>query len=184
MSQDSLERLPKFTRRLSQAMAVFCLITIVLSPVGILLYWMVTDVGDIALSANLAPSAIQGTLSIWQRVVAGVISGVPLALMLVGLWQAYRFFKLFAAGQIFSTRAARYLSRFAGWLLASVLGSVLSGAAVTVVITLQNMEGSRLLAVSISSDQIFLMFFAAMVYLMASVIRQGQKLAEENATFV
>jgi hypothetical protein len=104
--------------------------------------------------------------------------------MLVGLWQAYRFFKLFAAGQIFSTRAARYLSRFAGWLLASVLGSVLSGAAITVVITLQNMEGSRLLAVSISSDQIFLMFFAAMVYLMASVIRQGQKLAEENATFV
>ncbi len=184
MNQFGPEKLPQFTRRLSQVMAGFCLIVIAISPIGALLYWSVTDTGDIARYANLSPSEIQVTLAIWQRVAAGAISGIPLVLLLVGLWQAYRFFTLFSTGQVFSTRAAHYLSRFAWWSLASVLGSVLCGVAVTLVLTFQNSVGSRLLAVGISSDQLFLMFFAGMVYLMASVIRQGQKLAEENATFV
>ncbi|MBA4155735.1 MAG: DUF2975 domain-containing protein, partial [Flavobacterium sp.] len=38
--------------------------------------------------------------------------------------------------------------------------------------------------IGVGSDQLLLLFFAGMVWLMAGVISQGQKLAEENASFV
>ena len=49
---------------------------------------------------------------------------------------------------------------------------------------MNNPPGMRHLSVSFGSDQVFTLFFAGMVWLMAAVIGQGQKLAEENASFI
>jgi hypothetical protein len=180
---DQNRQVPVFSRRLSQVMAVFCLVLIAVMPLGVVSYWGMTDVAEIARDA-LPPMELQETLLPWQRILAGLISAIPLAVFAVGLWQARQFFRRYSAGQIFSSRAAHNLSRFAGWTLASVIVSILCQPAVTTVLTLTYPEGSRILMVSISSQKVFLMFFAAMVYLMANIIRQGQRLAEENATIV
>ncbi|MEJ2693048.1 MAG: DUF2975 domain-containing protein [Candidatus Thiodiazotropha sp.] len=175
---------PERIRLLSRLLATCCLILITALPIVVVAYWAVSDTSMLAAHANLTPTVIQGKLSIWQRIVAGVLSEIPLVLFMIGLWQARRCFKQFSDGKFFSATAVRSLSRFAGWTAASVIASVATTTLVSVVITLQNPVESRTLTVSFGSDQLLLLFFAGMVWLMASVIHQGQKLAEENASFI
>jgi hypothetical protein len=175
---------PEHIRLLSRVLATICLILMALMPIIPVAYWVLTDTGILAVQANLTPEAIQGELSIWQRVVAGLLTEIPLAIFLVGLWQVRRCFEQFSAGRFFSSSAVRSLSLFAGLTMASVAASVVTTTLVSMVLTLQNPAGSRSLTVSFGSDQVLLLFFAGMVWLMASIIHQGQMLAEENASFI
>ena len=171
-------------RRLSKVLAASCLILIVTLPVVVALYWAWADPGNLATRANLATDAIRTPIQPWQRFAGGALTELSLALLLMGVWEARKCFRLFTTGRIFTSEAVRGLSRFAAWALASALVSIVAGAAISVVITLNNPVGMRHLAIGIGSDQVFTVFFAGMVWLLASVIGQGQELAEENASFV
>ena len=67
---------------------------------------------------------------------------------------------------------------------AVLLAGPLAAMVNSVVLTLQNTPGTRRMAIGLGSDQLFMLLFAALVYLMADVIAQGQTLAEENERFV
>jgi hypothetical protein len=170
--------------RMSRILASSCLFLIFVLPVAVVVYWLLADAAELAVRANLASGAIRAPLLTWQRVAGALITQVPLALLLAGLWQARKCFKLFATGEVFTARAVHYLRRFAGWVAVSVVASIVAAAAVSATLTLHNPPGMRHLAIGVGSDQVFTLFFAAMVWLMAAVIGQGQTLAEENATFV
>ena len=62
--------------------------------------------------------------------------------------------------------------------------AIVAGAVISVVLTVNNPVGMRHLAIGIGSDQVLMVFFAGMVWLLAAVIGQGQALAEENDAFV
>lgn len=175
---------PRRIRRLSQLLAISCLLLIVALPIGVAVYWALTDAAILAVRANLPANAIQGSLLAWQRCVGALITEIPLALLMLGLWEARKCFKLFAVGQIFTAEAVLCLSRFAGWATAAVVAGIVAGTAISVLLTLNNPPGMRSLSVGIGSDQILMLLFSGMVWLMAAVIGQGQTLAEENATFI
>jgi hypothetical protein len=105
-------------------------------------------------------------------------------MLLTGVWQAKRCFAQFAQGQVFTQDATAHLRRFAGWVAAAALSAVVAGAVTSVLLTLGNPPGARQLAVGINTNHLFTLFFAALVWLMADVIGQGQALAEENERFV
>ena len=170
--------------RLSQLLAILCLFLIVVLPIGVAVYWAGADAAKLAVRANLPANAIQGSLLAWQRGAGALITEVPLALLLLGLWEARKCFKLFSVGRIFVPETVLCLSRFAGWAMAYVLAGIVAGTAISVLLTLNNPPEMRSLAVSIGSDQILMLLFAGMVWLMAAVISHGQALAEENATFI
>jgi hypothetical protein len=165
-------------------LATSCLILIMSLPIIVVVYWILADTSMLAAQANLKPAAIQGELSRSQRIVAGALTEIPLIMFMAGLWQVRRCFQQFSAGRFFSSTAVRSLSRFAGWTMASVITSVVTTSLISIVITLQNPSGARSLTVSFGSDQVLLLFFAGMVWVIASVIHQGQILAEENASFI
>lgn len=171
-------------RSLSRALATACLLLIVTLPVLVFAYWWLADPTELAMRASLPGSALQVPLQAWQRVAGALIMLVPVALALLGLGQARRCFRLFAAGQVFTSQAVSLLRRFAGWVAASAAAAILAQSAISVVLTLHNPPGMRHLAIGIGSDHLFTLFFAGMVWLMAAVIGQGQTLAEENASFV
>jgi hypothetical protein len=153
-------------------------------PLGVVVYWLHADAGQLAARANLPASALQGSLTAGQRWAGALITLVPLTLLLVGVAHARRCFLWFAAGVVFSARTVSCLRRFAGWTALSVCAAIIAGATNSVVLTLGNPPGMRHLALSVGSDQLLLLFFAGLVWLMAAVIGQGQALAEENAAFV
>lgn len=178
------QQLPERVQRLSRLLALVCLAIVLLLPIAVAGYWATIDAGTLAVRANLPPDAVQGVLQGWQRVIGGVLTEIPLLLLLLGVWQARQCFLLFAGGRIFTAQAVACLKRFAGWAMMSALAEMVANALVSVVMTLNNPIGMRHLAIGFGSDQLFLLFFAAMVWLMAGVISQGQLLAEENSSFI
>lgn len=171
-------------RRISRLMVLACTGLLVLLPVALVVYWATTSAAELAQQGNLQSSAIQAPLVSWQRWAAGAVTAVPLAMLLMGVWQARRCFMQFAQGQVFTAYATDQLRRFAGWVAAAALAAIVAGAITSVLLTLHNPPGARQLSVGISSNHVFTMFFAALVWLMADVIGQGLALAEENERFV
>lgn len=171
-------------RRISRWMVWACTALVLALPLALVVYWATTSAPELARQGNLGAAAIQAPLLAWQRWAGGLVTGVPLAMLLWGVWQARRCFAQFAAGQIFTSRATGHLRRFAGWVAGAALAAIVAGAITSVLLTLHNPPGMRHLAVGINSNQVLTLFFAALVWLMADIIGQGQALAEENAGFV
>lgn len=171
-------------RLTSRWLARTCAVLIAFLPAAVLAYWWIAGPTELAVHAHLPAGAIQGELQAWQRVLGATLTLAPLALLLLGLDQARRCFVEFAAGRVFTTSAVAGLRRFSGWVALSVAAAIVISALLSVVLTLGNPPASRHLAIGLSSTHAFTLFFAAMVWLMASIIGQGQALAEENAGFV
>lgn len=184
MKQAILSLAPSNLLKLARRLASGCLLAIALLPLSVALYWMLSDAGTLAVRTNLAPGAVQGELQTWQRLLGCLLMEVPLGLLLVGVWQARKCFLLFGSGRVFSSEAIGYLRGFAAWSVASAFAKIFCDAAASVVVTLANLPGQRMLALGLGSDQLFLLFFAALVWLMAGVIGEGLALADENASFV
>ena len=174
----------RHVRRTSRLMVWACWALILLLPAALVGYWAVAGGEQLAGHANLPASAIGAPLQPWQRLAGALVMGLPLALLLVGLWQAKRCFEQFAQGRVFTEQATELLRRFAGWVAAAALAAIVASAATSVLLTLHNPPGMRHLALGIGSNHLFTFFFAGLVWLMAAVIGQGQALAEENEGFV
>ena len=171
-------------QRTSGLLASACLTLMVVLPVVVFVYWAVADAGLLAVRANMLPTAIQAPLQPWQRWAGAGVTCVPVALMLLGLWQARQCFLQFSHGQVFTRQAVQRLRAFAAWALAASVADMLTSPVLSVLLTLHNPPGARHLAVGIGTDHVLSALFAAMVWVMASVIAHGQALAEENASFV
>lgn len=184
MSASHRLALPAPTRRLNRLLAACCLILIVALPPAEALFWGFADAGILAVHANLAPQDIGAQLQTWQRLAAATLMELPLCLLLVGVWYARQCFSLFGAGKVFTPAAIRHLRRLAGWSIASAIANILCHMAVSVVLSLPNEPGRRMLAIGVGSDQLLLLFFAALVWVMAAIIGEGLEIADENASFV
>lgn len=172
------------TQRLSRLLALSCLALIIFLPIAEAIYWAVGDPGALAVNANLAPHAVANSLLPWQRATGALLMEIPLILLLIGVWHARKCFLLFNAGRVFTPEAIRYLRQFAGWSVASAAANIICKACVSMAITVQNLPGQRMLAIGIGTDQLFLLFFAAMVWWMSAIISEGLNLADENAAFI
>ncbi|MCZ4306165.1 DUF2975 domain-containing protein [Zoogloeaceae bacterium G21618-S1] len=171
-------------RRYSRGLAAACVVLIVTLPALVLLYWALAEPAELARQVKLSAGTVMTPLEPWQRVLGGVITLLPVAFLVSALIQARRCFGLFAAGRVFVVEATNYLRRFAGRVAASVAVGMLCSTALSVVLTLGNPPGMRQVAIGVGSNEVFMLLFAGMVWLMAAVIGQGQSLAEENESFV
>ena len=171
-------------RRLSGALSAACAVLIVCLPISVILYWAMAGETELAVRANLPSAGAVRSLQAWQRICGAVLTEIPIAVLAFGLWQARKCFRLFLSGRVFAVEAVSCLQRFAGCVLVSVVVGFFAGAGISAVLTLQNPPAMRHVALGFGSEQVFTVFFAGLVWLMAAVISQGQSLAEENATFV
>lgn len=171
-------------RRLSRWMVRACWSLLVMLPAGLVAYAWIGSEEAFLRHANLFTHSLQTPPSSGQWMAAGALLSLPLWLLLVGVWHAKACFSRFAQGQVFTAEAAAGLRRVAGWVAAAALSALMGSMLASVILTLHHPTGQRMLAVGIGSDHLVTLFFAALVWLMADVIGQGQKLAEENQGFV
>lgn len=180
---DATRRLGQI-RRLSRLLVMSCTLLMIGLPLALLLYWGNADHRDLVLRAGLPITAANGALTATQRVCGALLSMLPLGLLLVGLSHARHCFKGFACGRIFTAESVVLLRRFAGWVSLSVLASIVVGGLFSVLLTMNNPPGMRHIAIAVGSANLFTWLFAAMIWLMAAIIGEGQHLADENASFV
>jgi hypothetical protein len=170
-------------RAASKKLELLCLLALIVLPILVPLVWM-GDSSVLAQRANIAPSSIQNPIQTWQRAVGILLTEIPVALMCLGLWQVRRCFQEFSKGEVFTDTAAVYLKKFSAWMMRSAFAALVVSALLSSLLTLGNAPGSRMIAIGVSTEQVLLLFFSCVVWLMAEIIRQGQALAQENSSFI
>lgn len=86
--------------------------------------------------------------------------------------------------RIFHLRVVVHLRRFAAWVCASSVVSLLSQPVLSVLLTIHNGVGHRQLSVGVSGHELFALFIAGTLWLIASVMTHASALADENAQFI
>ena len=147
-------------RRLSRYMAFFTTLLLVLIPLTLALVWIYID-ALIPMMGNLAPADLRSdTLTPLTRLLGFLISMIPAGVTLYGLIQLRCLFKHYQQGQIFTAYALTRLRKFAWSLMLCALLRPLTGAALSVLLSINNPPGQRVLALNISSDDIALLFIS------------------------
>ena len=171
-------------RRVSRVMRVLCTVAIVVLPAGLALMWLFFDtVRDgwptISGVLNLPPK-----LPVAERIAGFAITMIPAGLFIYGLFRLRALFGLYARGEVFHPAAARCLRGFAWALVLVGASNPLTSALLSVALTLGNPPGERTLAISLSSDDLGTIFLGGLLLVIAWIMGEAGRIAEENRQFV
>jgi hypothetical protein len=133
--------------------------------------------------AKLGVAGLELPVSAAGRLVVLAIMAVPLGVVIYGLVAVRRMFAAFARGEVFSPYAARQLQLFGASVLAQAPLGPLTGAALSVALTLGDPAGGRLM-IGFSSHDYFALIVGGVLLAAATVLREAARLADENAHFV
>jgi Protein of unknown function (DUF2975) len=154
-------------------------------PLAVFMYGLGTP-----LAAHLQAAGLPATLALSAQVGGALhmklmlLASLPVAGLSYALWQAGRCSRAFARGQAFAHDAVSSLGQCALGMLIAAVASLVLPSLISLLLSWHMSAGPRSVVVSLNSQALILLAFAALVGQMASVLRQGAALAEENAQFV
>jgi Protein of unknown function (DUF2975) len=131
---------------------------------------------------SLPDNAVRpNALTPWLATLATLL---PAGLGLAALWQLWQLFRAFAAGRALTHDAQQHLRRFALVLLALAVCEPIYRAAMSVVFSLGNPPGQRMLIVNLSSHDYLQGLLALVLLAIAIVMGDAVRAADENRSFV
>lgn len=119
-----------------------------------------------------------------SRVMAMVASAPSFALAVWALWQLWALFGWYGRGQIFHPRAIHHLRRFGQAVVAMAPVMPLSDTLTVLALTWFNPPGKRVLMFHIGSEHYVHLLLGLVLLAIGQVMREAQRMAEENAEFV
>jgi hypothetical protein len=173
----------KRVRRVSRLMAGLCLFGMVALPAGLVWLW-----ANPVWLADAYPAARlhMGDPANWPSYIpfAGfALTLGPASVLIYGLDQLRRLFRLYASGEIFSPEAARRLKRFAVAVMLQFLLRPLTGAALSVLFTAHNPPGQRAIAISFGSPEFTALLLGGLILVIAWIMGESARIADENKSF-
>jgi hypothetical protein len=118
------------------------------------------------------------------RLALFAVTLAAMAPMLWGLDQVRRLFQGYAAGEVFTRRAAARFGRFALALLLTAVTGPLAVTALSLVLSRLGTVTPPSGVISVSSSDIGLLLIASVIWVIASVLHAAAGLADENASFI
>jgi hypothetical protein len=168
---------------LSQAMAWLATIGMVLTPLADVAAYVWPGSRD---GMNLEVDHMGGLLSDavpWPyRLGALVFSLAAAALTVWALWSLRALFQRYAKGEVFTPPALRLLNNVAVALFASVVVTFVMHAPISLILSLG--IGKPQISLDFGSADVVTLFTAGVVLVIARVIVEAGRIAEENAKFV
>lgn len=165
-----------------------CVLMAVAQPAMDVLQWTFTSPAGLV-EARLSPVAAgtlapTGALTAQQRIIGAVIGTVPALILSWGLFRARTALAAIGAGRFFAREVVEGLKGYAVAALWSAIASFLLQPLLSVGLTYANPEGHRVLTVGVSSDQVFSVLGAGILWLIVAALAQGASAAHENEQFV
>lgn len=130
------------------------------------------------------PMDIAQKLDFGQRLIIVAISVPYLAALVWAFWRLTHMLRNFEAGDFFSIQTVAHLRAFAGFLFAAKILSLLAMHARVAVVTHVLEMGPRHYKINLSNDDLALLLMCALFFLIARMMEQGRRIAEENKEFV
>jgi hypothetical protein len=109
---------------------------------------------------------------------------VPLCLALLGFFAVQRLFRGFASGDILTPESGRRLKRIG--LIVTALGpaTIVIRSIASVVVSLPNPPGERVLAVGFGSNDITAIIAGMLLIVLGWTLEEAARVADENRQFV
>lgn len=171
--------------RLSRIMAWLSTVGFVIVPV-VTIYaflapersaWLMLDFDHLGATLNSA-------VPLQFRLLALVCELVTASFTMWALWSLRRLFLLYASGDVFTPGALRALNHVALALLGGVVaGFVMQGPA-SLALTWSLGQGHRAISLGFGSNDVAGLFTAGVVLVVARVMTEALRVADENAKFV
>ncbi|MDE2011920.1 MAG: DUF2975 domain-containing protein [Alphaproteobacteria bacterium] len=118
------------------------------------------------------------------RLAALVVEMIPTALMAWALIELYRLFQHYAKGEVFSVAALGNLNRVAALMFWQVLVSILCQPPISYILSFYRGAGHREISLGLGSNDLSFLFMAGVVLVIARVMAEARRMADENESFV
>ena len=170
-------------RRVSTVLLALCWASILAIPALEIFVWTSPDFliqldyleGMVFTPENLTPVHLAGGF---------VISMISQSVLLYGLWRLQALFCAYRRGELFEARTTSHLKTFSICILLYLILQPFTEAALTALVTSGNPEGERMVAISVSSDDIHIMLLGGLLLVVAWVLNEGAKAVRENRMIV
>lgn len=124
------------------------------------------------------------TLPWWQLLGAMVISGVPLLVLALGLYQLYLLFSCYAQGNYFTVASTSHLGKMGKAVASWVLLAFVCEPLLSFWLTMMAPPGQRMVTLSLQPSAFVALFIAASIMLIARILGAATELADENKQFI
>ena len=159
-----------------------CTLGIVVIPISLAAFWalapteMIRDIRELGYQVTALPPLF--------RLLAFLVTMVPAGIGVYGLIALRRLFGAYSAGAIFAAGNALDLRTFALSVAASVLAKIVVGPLLSVIVSWHNPPGTRVLEISVRSNDLGALFVGCLFLVVAWIMAEAQRLAEDNAQIV
>lgn len=171
-------------QRVSRIMQAICTLILITVPLALALVW--SNFETLApLSEALNRIPFQPANLTWINLLLGfLVSLAGAAVVLYGVSRLRRLFALYGDGQVFTHESARCIRGFALAIIVYAAVAPIIGGLLSVVLTMGNPPGERVLAISMSSNELALLFLGACLLVISWVMIESSRLADDNAQIV
>jgi len=175
---------PENLAGLSRAMAWLSLIGVAVYPLvtAAIFIWPGTTTDWLMLKQDTLGPVLTSKVPLVFRMGALAFEAGSAAFVVWALWSLYRLFLRYAAGDVFSNDALRLLNNIAIALFANVIVSFAVQAPITFLLTYP--LAHRFISLSFGSQDVFALFLAGAVLVIARVMAVARRMADENESFV
>lgn len=139
--------------------------------------WLMFDVHHLG-------AALNNSVPLEFRLAALFFTLAPTAFTMWALWSLMRLFRLYARGQVFSSEALAALNHVAVALFAGVIAGFIMQGPISLALTWPLGGGHREISLGFGSNDVATLFLACAVLVIARVMGEAQRVADENAKFV
>ena len=180
-----MARQPSNVAALSRLMAFLSLCGFVLLPICVVYVFVAPDRSQwMMLDINHLGAEINSAVPIQLRLMALCCALVPTGFTMWALWSLQRLFRLYAKGSVFSAEALAALNAVAIALSAGVVAAFVAQAPISLALTWYHGPHHREISLGFGSGDVATLFTAGVVLVIARVMREAQRVVDENAKFV
>lgn len=117
----------------------------------------------------------------WFSALVCLVANLPL---LLALWQLRKLLNLYEQLDVFRVEAASRMKKFARFIVVFAILQPFAGGALSLVTSMNNPVGQRYLSISIADTDLAAVFLGLTMMVIAYVLEEAHKLAEDNKGFV
>ncbi|MEI9930587.1 MAG: DUF2975 domain-containing protein [Rhizomicrobium sp.] len=178
-------KFPTNLARLSRIMSVLSLLGMIVIPVLVIAIFLHPNTTHFLMfRLDHLGADLTEKIPIRFRLGALACELVPLGCTVWAMWSLRQLFANYATGEVFSSEPLRHLNNVANALFLGVLADFLMQAPISYLLSLGNAPGHREISLSFGSSDAAWLFIAGTVLVIARVMGEARRVADENAAFV
>lgn len=167
-------------QRASRTLRYLLSATICLMPVMNAIFWLnMNHMPDLVLKKTI-PFDVSMPMPMISLVLGFLVTMLPTGLTMVGAYYLQRLFHLYEQGQIFLLANVHCFKKLSRVLIWSFAVDIVSRSLLSVVLSLPNPKGQRIVTVDLSSSDLTILLLGCIIAVISWVMEEGRKLQEEQ----